>query len=472
MEKIKPTIFILFGGTGDLARNKIFPAFMDLKNQNHLPPQYKVVGFSRRDISDTEYREFAKKSIDSREHNHPEEDINDFLSNIQYVQGDINDIDTYKKLGEYLQKIDEDLGTCSNKVFYLAVPPNLYESIFMNLDKAGLVLPCKKHDENTWTRILVEKPFGNNAESALRLDKLLGKLFDEEQIFRIDHYLAKEALQNIIFFRFANPIFQPIWNRDYIERIEIKLLETSDVSERGAFYDPIGALSDVGQNHIMQMIALITMEDPQGLTAEVLRKARASVLSKVVPASRDVKEFAFKGQYEGYQQEDGVAPDSDTETYFKLKLNINNKRFKGVPIIVESGKALDKRIAEIKIVLKEQESCVCPPHGICKYGNTITITIQPEEKIDIKFWTKRPGLSLGFVEQNLSFNYGDGEDTVPDAYEKVLFDCIVGDQTLFASTEEVLIQWNIIQKIKKAWKDLPLVKYKKGSSSESLSDLK
>jgi glucose-6-phosphate 1-dehydrogenase len=334
-----------------------------------------------------------------------------------------------------------------------------------------MVAPCSGNSSENWTRVLVEKPFGSNAEDGQKLDKKLGKLFDESQIFRIDHYLAKEALQNIISFRFSNPIFLPTWNRDFVERIEISLYETNDASDRGHFYDGIGALRDVGQNHVLQMLALVTMEDPVELNADAIRESRKDLISRIVPAHRDPEKYAIRAQYNGYKDESGVNPKSETDTFFQLKLNINNKRWKGVPIFVQSGKALSEKLVRIKIIFKPVKSCVCPDNNVCHYGNEITIDIQPEEKISLKFWSKKQGLNFGLEQQDLSFNYKETNIPVSDAYEKVLFDAILGDQTLFNSTEEVAMQWGLISRIYNDWNKIPLIKYEKGTDPEGLLEL-
>jgi len=472
MQKSQPITFVIFGGTGDLAKNKIFPALLDLKIKKCLPEEYKIIGFSRKDLSDSDYRDFVSDSIQKQNNGYNTDDISNFLNNIHYIQGDINNVDTYINLNFSLKKQDEKIGQCTNKIFYLAVPPNLYEPVFTNLDKADLISVCDKKTENNWTRVLVEKPFGSNSLEAQRLDKLLGKLFKENQIFRIDHYLAKEALQNIITFRFSNPIFIPIWNRDHVEKIEVSLYETNDASDRGHFYDNIGALSDVGQNHVLQMLSLVTMEDPKSLDSDQIRSARQELISKIIPAHKNIEEYAMRAQYIGYRDESGVNTESKTDTFFQIKLNINNKRWKGVPIFIQSGKSLDKKLVRLKITFKPKESCVCPVNNTCHYGNEITIDVQPEEKISLKFWSKKPGLDFGLEQKELSFDYRENKTLISDAYEKVLFDAIKGDQTLFNSTGEVETQWDLISKISKKWSNLPLIKYEKGSDPESLLKLK
>lgn len=468
MKEKHPITFVIFGATGDLAQKKLIPALMDLYSRDLLPESFNIVGYSRKDLSDGDYREFVGNSLKNKGHSHPEKLISDFLNKITYKQGDFNIADDYDSLSKYLSDLDKKIDDCSNKIFHLAVPPSLYENIFKLLSDSGLSSPCTKHEDERWTRILVEKPFGSDDENAKRLDKMLGKMFKEDQIFRIDHYLAKEAIQNILFFRFANAIFEPIWNREHIDRVELKLYETETVPDRVNFYDGIGALRDVGQNHLLQMLALISMEDPGSITSESIRESRRDVLSKVILSSKDGADLV-RGQYEGYSDSEGVAKDSKTETYFKTKLEIKNSRWKGVPFYLESGKALDRDNTEIQIVFKDKKSSVCMIDETCQYNNTLTIDIDDQE-ISICFWTKKPGLTFDLEQKKLSFKYGQDDTRFADAYEKVIYDCIKGDQSLFTSTHESATNWRIISDIMKAWKNLPLIKYKKGSNPEDIKN--
>lgn len=467
------TVLVIFGATGDLAKNKIIPAVLDLKEKKVLPDQFKIVGFSRKDLSDDDYREFIRNTLDQKGSTHSEFSLDSLLRETHYVQGDINDSDSYDKLKKYLKQLDDNQGVCANKLFYLAVPPNLYEPILMNLDEAKLIKPCASNSNKNWTRLLIEKPFGSDLKEAQKLDKLLGKLFDDEQVFRIDHYLAKEAVQNIIAFRFANAIFEPIWNADLIEKIEINLFEKSDVSSRSDFYDSVGALRDVGQNHALQLLALVAMDDPKGLSAQKIQQARSKLLAKVSPFSKNPLEYAVRAQYRGYQKHEGVAKNSKTETFFRLKLKVDDKRWKGVPFYITSGKALSEDKVEIVVSFREKESCVCPVDDICHYGNTITISIQPEELISICFWKKTQGLDFGLEQKKLSFSYENGEKVVTKAYEKVLYDCLTtGDQILFPDTKEIMAQWAIITKINEQLSDLPVVSYDPGANADDLAKLK
>jgi glucose-6-phosphate 1-dehydrogenase len=464
-----PITFIIFGATGDLAKRKILPALMDLYCKDLLPDEFHIVGFSRKDLSDSDYREFVQNSLDKKEHNHSTEKIKEFLNRITYKQGDILAVSTYKDLSQYLSEIDTKCNCCHNKLYYLAVPPNLYESVFQNIYDSGLHIPCTIPGKENWTRVLVEKPFGSDSVEAKKLDKLLGKLFIEDQIFRIDHYLAKEAVQNILIFRFANAIFEPLWNRKYIEKVEIRLYEKNDADERANFYDGIGALRDVGQNHLMQMLALIAMEDPKSTKSDAIRSARKKVLSDIKLFDKDISKTAYRAQYVGYQDNLGLEK-SNTETYFKLKLLINNNRWKGVPFYLESGKALNNNRVEIKITFKDKDSAVCVIDDICHYNNTLNIEISPEQKISLCFWTKKGGLDFELEQKKLAFEFNDNGMQL-DAYEKVLYDAVAGDQTLFNSTEEVATQWGIIVKILEAWKNLPLNKYEKGSDPKDFNSL-
>lgn len=455
-----PTTLIIFGATGDLAERKLIPALFDLYLKNIFPKRFNVVGVSRKEKSDAEFCEFVTDSITKKKSRYSKKPLDDFLKTLSYQQGDILSAEFYNNLSRALIDKDKVLGQCSNKLFYLAVPPALYDPIFQNLAGSGLSVACS--DVTGWIRVLVEKPFGNNLETSQKLDRKLGLLFNEEQIFRIDHYLAKETLQNILAFRFSNVLFEPIWNRDYINKVEIKLLEESGIAGRGAFYDGVGALRDVGQNHILQMLAFVAMEDPKELNAEVIRKNRAQLLAKLRPIdSANITRLVSRGQYNGYKNEKNVDLKSDTETYFKICAYIDNARWQGVPFVLESGKKMKKNLADISVYFKETESCLCPPEAEKHHQNILTFHIQPKEGISVLFWSKKPGFKMELESRELSFNYGDsmGAKIVPDAYERILYDCIEGDQTLFASTEEVEAAWRFITPILENWKKLPLTIY-------------
>lgn len=446
------------GITGDLAGRKLLPSLLSLYVKKQLPPQFSVVGFSRRAFSREEFRAFIRTHMHIKPGIYREEDIKHFIDHVYYEQGNFDSSQSYAQLAQRLKNIDDTFDQCSNKLFHLSTPPSLYESIFINLHNSGLTLPCG--GDEGWTRILVEKPFGNDIETAKKLDKKLGELFDEDQIFRIDHYLAKEALQNILTFRFANSLFEPLWNKNHIDKVHIKLVEKIGVGSRGAFYDAIGALKDVGQNHILQMLALIAMEPPTSMNADNIRKERARVLSRLQPIpSRAISSRVVRGQYEGYRHEAGVREHTQTETYFRIESYIDNPRWRNVPFFIESGKEMSETKTEINIYFKNTNK------DIDAQQNVLTFRIQPDELIKIGFWVKKPGFNTEVEAKTLKFKYSDfpSHSVLPDAYERVLYDAIIGDQTLFTSTDEVLHAWKYITSIISAWTAVPLATYQKGS---------
>lgn len=460
----KPLTVIVFGATGDLFKKKLSHAFFDLHKKGELNENFALYGFSRRSLSDEEFRKDVVEGIGKSK------EATDFAQNIFFRSGDILKNETYQNLKEEILKRDEELGTCSHKLFYLAVTPELYEDVFCNLAHSGLTIPCAPEapgKEGAWTRVLVEKPFGRDAVHAKMLDELLGKLFLEEQIFRIDHYLAKETLQNILAFRFGNALFESIWSRKYIEKIEIRSQEEHDVKNRGSFYDVVGALNDVGQNHLLQMLALVTMENPKSFEAEDIRISRADLFSKVVlePSEEISKDFA-RGQYQEYAKETGAEDSSDTETYFRAKVFVENERWKGIPFYLEHGKALDSTRAEIVVTFKNNNQ---NEEVFVKAPNTLTFHVQPKEGISIDFFAKKSGFAFELEKKTLSFEYKSSHATpFIYPYQKLLKDAISGDQTLFVSTDEVAEEWRIVGEIKKILCTTPLLVYSKGAKAEEI----
>lgn len=450
-----PTSFIIFGATGDLISLKLIPALFDLYVNGMLPKLFRIIGFSRRNWNDLEFQEFVGEILKSHKiHGAKVSDIEAFQKLIVYKQGNFDDATSYGRLAEYLGRVDGEWKTCSNKLFYLAVPPQNYKSIFINLADSGLTIPCGP--EEGWTRIIVEKPFGNDLKTAEELDVLLSKLFKEEQLFRIDHYLAKEMLQNILSFRFSNDIFEKTWNKNFIEKIEIRALENIGIDGRGNFYDGIGALRDVGQNHLLQMLSLITMDRPKSLTSEEVRSERAQILQSL----KSPKTETFRAQYIGYHTEEGVSKKSTTETYFRIKAILTHKNWEGVPIFLESGKKLFRK-KEIVVYFKHDTPCLCP--GNNHYKNRIVFTLEPKESIMLYFWAKKPGLNYEMEEQRLHFLYRDQRKKKQyiEEYEKLLLDCILGNQLLFVSSPEVRAMWKFVDPIISSWQKNkpPLKKY-------------
>jgi glucose-6-phosphate 1-dehydrogenase len=450
----RPLSIIIFGATGDLAQKKLIPALLDLFEGGYLPTHTRIVGFSRRDWKDADFQHFAREVILRQNREHSGSEIEKFLSMLCYVSGDMEDPASYRALSDYLRERDAS-GTCSNKLFYLAVPPSLYLSIFENLSGAGLSAPCVGAGSGEeWVRLAVEKPFGKDLDTAQALDTRLCELFSEEQIFRIDHYLAKEEVENILAFRFSNEIFEPIWSKDHIESVRIRFLEDFGIGTRGSFYDGVGALRDVGQNHMLQMLALIAMEDPGQLDADSVRKAREDVLGSLMELSQEALEtHTLKGQYATYREEKNVAPNSKTDTYFRLTAFLDTQRWQGVPFILEGGKMLNEHRIDISVKFKKIDSCVCTlPENSQPGGNEMVFTMHPEETIAITFWAKKRGFGMAVEPRKFEFEYDEnGAARKLDAYERLIWDVIQGDQTLFTSGREVENSWKFITPIVSAW---------------------
>lgn len=449
-----PTAFVVFGATGDLFNRKLIPAIFNLYLKNLLPENFILVGFSRKDLSNEEFKKSVKEIIDKNfsleKINITEDKLNLFLNRLVYIQGDFNHKKDYKKLADFLGHSDKNWQTCANKLFYLATPPKYYKVIFKKIADLKLNVPCGP--SGGWTRIAVEKPFGKDLKTAKYLDELLGKLFLEEQIYRVDHYLAKETTQNILAFRFSNSIFEPLWNKDNIESITIRLFEKNGIEGRGDFYDGIGALRDVGQNHLLQLLALFTMEKPEKFKPNFIRKEKAKILSKLkIFNAKEVELYTLRGQYEGYLNEKGVKPNSKTETYFKIKTFLDSPSWRNVPIYLEAGKKLKKDCVEIEIVFRHSLPCFCPENK--HFKNILHYLIQPNEKISLSLFVKKPNSEL-IEEKDFIFDYRKSfeSEEFQDAYEKLLLDIILGNQTLFVSTEELLSSWKFIDSILKIWR--------------------
>ncbi len=461
-----PTILVIFGITGDLARRKLVPALFHLHRKKLLPPLFQVIGFSRRHMSDDELRNEVGEMVKIQT-GHDATLGASFARMFVYRQGMFEDVAGYRALAESLGRKDNEWRVCSNKLFYLAVPPEHYESIFRHIESSGLTEPCSP--EEGWTRVVVEKPFGKDLQTAERLDILLGKLFKEEQIYRIDHYLGKETVQNILAFRFSNSFLGPAWDKKAIEEIRIRLWEADGVEHRGAFYDGVGALRDVGQNHLLQLLALFTMEQPERFDADAVRAGRLAALRSLRPMSRrDIVTRTMRAQYAGYRKARGVAPQSETETFFRITAFLTARRWRGVPMVLESGKNIGSAKAEVEVRFRHAEPCLCPPGSGHVYRNVLRYRIQPDEGVSLSFWVKRPGSDMVVEEKDFSFSYKGSFDPTLfiDAYEKLLMDTIQGNQTLFVSTDEIKASWKFIDPIVEAWRKnaVPLISYEPGST--------
>lgn len=465
-----PTILVIFGATGDLTKRKLIPALYSLYTEGKLPNMMHIVGFARKQFSDEEFRGYVREIIEeSVPASSAGGDITAFVAMFSYRAGDFTDAVAYEQIAQLLGKQDDEWKTCANKLFHLAVPPEYYEGILNNLASSGLTIPCSA--EEGWTRVIVEKPFGKDLETAETLDNLLGNLFREEQIYRIDHYLGKDTVQNILAFRFSNVFLQPAWNARSVKSINIKLHENIDIEGRGDFYDGVGHLRDVGQNHMLQLLALFTMENPIEFNADSIRSARAKVLDSLEAMdAQDISQYTMRGQYEGYTQEAGVRKNSNTETFFRIESRLNLSQWRGVPIILESGKSLSRAKVEVVVEFRHHTPCLCPSNQ--HFTNILRYEVQPHEGITMSFWAKKPGSEVVIEEKEFSFDYGQsfGAGKFLDAYAKLLLDAIEGNQTSFVSTEEIHASWKFIDPIIEAWKEdaVPLVSYPKLAQAETV----
>lgn len=444
-----PTTLVIFGITGDLVKTKLLRALFNLFLQGQLPKQdFSVLGLSRRDWDDENLRHYLKEIM--IEGKFPgQSSWDDFLVIFSYFKVDFACPSSFVDLAKLARKIDRSSSDCTNKLYYLATSPQFYQTILIGLKENNLVATCAN---SSWTRVVLEKPFGQDLSTAKKLDQLLGSLFAEEQIFRVDHYLGKETLRNILALRFDNTFLNPIWNKNFIDRIEIRLWEKEKVAEgRIAFYDGLGALRDVGQNHLLQFLALLTMDQPRNSSPEAIRTARAKALENLAILSSDqVEKKTIRGQYPGYQDQPGVRKNSSTETYFKISTVFSGGSLAGVPVILEAGKAMKKDLVEARVFFKQPPKCF---HQDSTCQNVLVYRVKPKETIFLTLLVKKPGLADRLSEAKMSFDYRanfDGADFASD-YEKLLLDILVGDQTLFVSTDEVMAQWRFVEPIIKSW---------------------
>jgi glucose-6-phosphate 1-dehydrogenase len=458
-----PSILVIFGASGDLVKRMTIPALWDLHKQKSLPARFRVIGFSRRPWTEKQFRSRVAASLPKTATKG--EEVRSFLNLFSYHQGLFAEASAYLSLGQKIGLVDRQWQICANKLFYLAVPPRHDETILRLLAASGLTTPCGP--EEGWTRVMVEKPFGKNLEDAQKLDRLLAKLFKEEQIYRVDHYLAKEMMQNILVFRFANNLLERAWSGEFIEKIEVKLLETIGVERRGSFYDGVGALRDVGQNHLLQMLALATMKNPGKLESEAIRRNRARVLSRLRKWDRaSLRKNVWRGQYKDYRHEAGVDRDSKTETYFKIQTAIENAAWRDVPIILESGKRMAALQKEIVITFRHPTPCLFCSRESGHLQNQVVFRLSPQPGVEIQFWSKKPGADMELEGRKFTSDYADETSAGKPLkdYAKLLLDCMRGDQTLFVSSREALASWRFIDPIVKAWKQnlIPLEVYEAG----------
>ena len=479
---------VIFGGSGDLTRRKLVPALYDLSRKRMIPGGFIILGLSRSPMTDDEYRKKLKEWVDKEQEGSPASADGDnweaFSKGIYYLSADFHDPATYTKIESKLAEFESQRGTGGNRIFYLSTAPSEYVDIIRHLGKAGMSRP--KAEAGGWVRTIIEKPFGRDLESARLLNREVSAVFKEDQVYRIDHYLGKETVQNLLVFRFANGIFEPIWNRHYIDHIQITAAENIGVGTRGAYYEEAGALRDMIQNHMMQLLTLVAMEPPSDFDANSVRDEKAKILRSIRPyTSQEVESVAVRAQYgpgflggrevPGYRQEKGVPADSTTETFAAIRFTIDSWRWAGVPFYVRTGKNLPKRATEIAILFRRT------PHLIFRQApadqvesNVLAMRIQPDEGITLKFGAKLPGQSMNIRSVNMDFRYGSTFGLhLSSAYERLLLDCMLGDPTLFDRADSVEAAWSLMQPFLDRWApgaDGPIPSYASGSWGPAEAD--
>ncbi len=464
----QPCAVVIFGATGDLAQRKLLPTLAHLWHDHPLKESFCIVAYARRPLSEQQWQAMVVESLSKYM---PDDDRLDseaqraFAERLYYCQGNIDDDDDYQKLAKLLDNLDKTQDTKGNRIFYLSTPPELDPVIVERLGRAGLAQPKQ---QDSWVHLIVEKPFGHDLATAQELNRRLGSVFHEDQIYRIDHYMGKETVQNILAFRFANGIFEPLWNQKYIDHVQILVAESIGIESRSEYYESEGAIRDMVQNHIMQVLCLTCMEPPVAFEANAIRDEKVKLLRAIPLFTPDgVRKRVVRGQYTagvidgqpvvGYREEKGVNPKSTTETFVALKLFIENWRWADVPFYIRTGKRLPKRSTEVTVQFKRV------PHQLYKpeetkglVPNRLTIRIQPDEGISLKFGAKVPGAAqhLASVDMNFSYNTAFGIQS-PEAYERLLADCMIGDSTLFIRRDEIEASWRIIDSITNVWKEMP-----------------
>ena len=461
-----PCVLVVFGASGDLTARKLMPAVAQLARRGQLPEQFTVVGVARTEMDDDDFRQRIGDAVEEKG-----EAWTKVLSRFRYVAGDYGEEETFHRLEGTLKSVDHDLGTNGSRVFYLATPPGVFDDVARGLAQRGL----NAQDNGSFARLVIEKPFGHDLATAKELDRGLHSCFAEDQIYRIDHYLGKETVQNVLALRFANVIFEPIWNRRYVDHVQITVAEEAGIGHRGSFYETAGALRDIVQNHLLQVLSLVAMEPPARMEAEAIRDEKVKVLHAVdILTPEEVDGAVVRGQYDGYLREEGVDPKSTVETFVGMRLMVDNWRWAGVPFYVRTGKRLAKRVTEVMMQFKPV------PH--LPFGNNLTteltpndlvVRIQPDEGIALQFGAKVPGPEFRIRDAELDFTYAEEfDEEPPEAYERLLLDAMLGDPTLFIRSDEVLQAWRVVEPLLNAWGNghAPLHTYDGGSWGPEAAD--
>jgi glucose-6-phosphate 1-dehydrogenase len=458
-----PTSIVIFGASGDLTQRKLIPSFFNLFRKRKSPRLFHIIGFGGTAFSDKEFRTHLRKGLDRfAGYRFTEQEWALFAPRLHYLQGKYSEKAGYEELAKQLPELE---GPEANRLYYMAVPPSLFPAILANLDQNGQL-----QETGGWRRVVVEKPFGTDLASARELNEQIHRVLNEDQVYRIDHYLGKETVQNILFTRFANTIFEPLWNRNYIDSVQITVSEEVGVGHRGGYYDGVGVLRDMFQNHLLQLVTLVGMEPPSSFNADALRNEKVKVLCAIQPITgKAIERDTVRAQYQGYLQEADVKPDSNTPTYAAIRLFINNWRWQGVPFYLRSGKNLAEKQTQIIIRFKQPPLAMFPlPPGQGMKSNMLVLYLQPNEGVHLRFEAKAPDTMAETRSVDMEFDYDEafGPSAIPEAYERLLLDALQGDASLFTRADEVETAWSLIDPILKAWEThlMPiLAEYKPGT---------
>ena len=454
-----PCCLVIFGVTGDLSRKKLMPAVYDLANRGLLPPSFALVGFARRDFSDQDFAQEVHDSVRAYSRTEFREDVwHQLAQGFRFVAGDFTDDAAFDALAATVTDLANDRGTGGNTAFYLSIPPSMFPLVVQQLKRSGLA----SEERGGWRRVVVEKPFGHDLQSAQELNHTLGEVFPSGSIFRIDHYLGKETVQNLLALRFANTLFEPIWNRRYIDHVQITMAEDIGIGSRAGYYDGIGAARDVIQNHLLQLTALTAMEEPVSFSAEHVRVEKEKVLASVILPD-DLDAYTARGQYGpgwqggeevcGYMQEANIPATSTTDTFAAIKLQVDTRRWAEMPFYLRTGKRLGRRVSEIAIVFQRAPHLPFAATDTEELGaNTLVVRVQPDEGITMKFGSKVPGTQMEVRDVTMDFAYGDSfTESSPEAYERLILDVLLGDPPLFPRHEEVEMSWAILDPVLDNW---------------------
>ena len=456
----EPCALVVFGVTGDLSRKKLLPAIYDLANRGLLPTDFVLLGFARRDWGDGDFETLARKAAQAGARTAWNEEVWARLSgNIKFVPGSFDDNDAFDELSRTLTELEDTHGIKGNAAFYLSIPPALFPTVLGQMHRTGM---ADNQQAGGWRRVVVEKPFGHDLPSALELNRLVDSVFTPGDVYRIDHYLGKETVQNIMALRFANQLFEPVWNANYVDSVQITMAEDIGTGGRAQFYDATGAARDVLQNHLLQLLALTAMEEPVEFAAEEIRTEKIKVL-RAITLPDDLGAYAIRGQYDqgwlagervkAYRAEDGVPSDSNTETYAAVKLNIETRRWAGVPWYLRTGKRLPRRVTEIGVLFKKAPHLPFSRTDTRELGNnSLVIRVQPDEGVTLKFGSKVPGSAMEVRDVAMDFLYGEAfTEASPEAYERLILDVLLGDATLFPRNDEVEASWRVIDPLEEFW---------------------